>query len=312
MECEYADHCMRILTRSFFPTEACIVIGHVLTLRERGGVRTITEGPLIKACGIGEHRVRRVLGAYARHGLIRKLEPPRGARVALRLTFPRAPPEQRGARCSRRVAFAGLVASVVARRGELLEGREGKLGQRWSMDVRQNMLTLEGKMRRMDQMYASRPACPCSRGGTMVVPDASGGASCFVCGSPIQEAEEGDTAPWDLDVREAMDYALGHRCPSIAYADALRPAFEPPDRLRAPDDDGGSDDGGSDDDDGVWDDDDGNGWDDDGESEAEVHVRGVPKPIHDVTEEDQDLMTREEFHAFWSLAHRPHGDGKTA
>lgn len=41
--------------------------------------------------------------------------------------------------------------------------------------------------------------------------------------------------------------------------------------------------------------------DDGGEDEDMVMVQGVPKPLSEVTEEDQDKMTKEEFDAFCEL-----------
>ena len=64
MACTYADHCMRLLTRSFFPIKACVdaVVPSATSCPcgRRGGVRPITEGPLIKLQGMW---VRRAPGA---------------------------------------------------------------------------------------------------------------------------------------------------------------------------------------------------------------------------------------------------------
>lgn len=33
-----------------------------------------------------------------------------------------------------------------------------------------------------------------------------------------------------------------------------------------------------------------------------ISVNGVPKPFHDVTDEDFDLMTPDEYEAYWAVA----------
>ena len=44
MACVYSDHCMRLLSRKFFSEDACVVIGHILALDGRFGLKNRFRG----------------------------------------------------------------------------------------------------------------------------------------------------------------------------------------------------------------------------------------------------------------------------
>lgn len=301
----YSDHCMRLLSRKFFSGDACVVIGHILALHNRLGLRTVSEDYLAMRCGFNEHRVRRVLGAYERHGLITKLDPPRECRVALRLTFPESL-----IRKSRSRTFTKTNAALTIQQGPLISSRGGKLQQTWSMDTRENMNVLEKKFRKMDTMQrnCSRARLRCDCGNvseeTLTASD-SGEMICFLCGSNVDkdDHEKGYIHLWELDVYEAMEYALCYRYPSLKYTEALNSTLPVPIRFRPEDSDEVQDE-----------------WEDELEDELEdewesvqthgeckneesdfVNVLGVPKAICDITEDDQQNMTDEEYNAFCNI-----------
>jgi hypothetical protein len=299
MACVYSDHCMRLLSRKFFSEDACVVIGHILALHDdRLGVRTISEDYLTRRCGFNEHRVRRVLGAYERHGLITKSDPPRECRVALKLTFPESV-----IRKARYRTFTKTNAALTIQQGQLIASRDGKLKQMWSMDTRENMRILEQKFRKMDTKNRnhSRSTLRCDCGQvseeTMTASE-SGEMVCFLCGSMVNkdDHEEGYIRLWELDVYEAMEYALRYRYPSLKYTEALKSTFPVPPRFQRP----------------VQEsiDSDEDEWEDvpheekeeeDSDEDIFVNVMGVPKAICDITEDDQQNMTDEEYSAFYSI-----------
>ena len=291
MACVYSDHCMRLLSRKFFSEDMCVVIGHILALHgDRLGVRTVSEDYLTRRCGFNEHRVRRVLGAYERHGLITKLDPPRECRVALKLTRYRT--------------FTKTNAALTIQQGQLIASREGKLKQMWSMDTRENMRILEQKFRKMDTKNRnhSRSTLRCDCGQvseeTMTASE-SGEMVCFLCGSMVDkdDHEEGYIRLWELDVYEAMEYALRYRYPSLKYTEALKSTFPVPPRFQQPVQESNN----SDED--EWEDVPHHEEEEEEESDEDifVNVMGVPKAICDITEEDQQNMTDEEYNAFCKI-----------
>lgn len=288
----YSDHCMRLVSRKFFSQDACVVIGHILALRDCDGIRTVSEKYLVEKCAFNEHRVRRVLGAYGRHGLITKLDPPRECKVGLKLALP-------GRTEGRYHTFTKTNAVLTIQQGQLITTRVGKLKQEWSMDTRENMNVLERKFRKMDaiQRNGSRKTFSCECGKVSeetLTMNEFGEMACFFCCSRVEEHSGECIALWELDVYEAMEYALRYRYPSLKYTQALNTTVPVPARFQPVVE---AD---------EWEDE----WEDmqpqaNGEEvESEdvfVNVLGVPRAICDITEEDQQTMTDEEFSAFREL-----------
>ena len=302
MACVYSDHCMRLLSRKFFTEDACVVIGHILAHDYRLGVRTVSEDYLTRKCGFNEHRVRRALGAYERHGLITKSDPPRECRVVLKLTFPESV-----IRKARYRTFTKTNAALTIQQGQLIASREGKLKQMWSMDTRDNMRVLEHKFRKMDtknrNQSRSTLRCDCGQVSEETVTESeSGEMVCFLCGSIVDkdDHEEGYIRLWELDVYEAMEYALRYRYPSLKYTEALKSTFPMPPRFQRPAQEI------IDSDEDEWEDVPPRADEEDsgGEETYEdifVTVMGVPKAVCDITEDDQQNMTDEEYSAFYEL-----------
>tara|TARA_B100001175_G_C19433684_1_gene602460 strand:+ start:339 stop:743 length:405 start_codon:yes stop_codon:yes gene_type:complete len=127
----------------------------------------------------------------------------------------------------------------------------------------------------------------------------SGEMVCFLCGSMVDkdDHEEGCIRLWELDVYEAMEYALCYRYPSLKYTEALKSTFTVPPRFQQPVQES------IDSDEDEWEDVPHHEEEEEEESDEDifVNVMGVPKGICDITEDDQQNMTDEEYSAFYRI-----------
>lgn len=272
----HADRCLRLLVRAFFDDDACVCVGHVLTLDEP---REFCEDWLVARSGLNEHRVRRVLGAWRRHGICASGRPPAHVRVCVSLRLD-GHEDARGRRARRRVFDRARVALSLERTTRHV-ARADRLRQRWSVDASAVVRALEGRFRRIVAMARADEA-EAARVDLFACDDESTAPSA----PPAVDASLVERLVYESDVFRALEVALGWRAP---------PRDPVPAAPRAPLTPATSD--GSDDE-----------WDDvpldDPLDEPTALVRGVPIALSEITALDRDAMTHAEFHAFCDLCER--------
>jgi len=307
MTCAYpeaADHCMRLLTCNFFSQDACIVVEHILALPDKCG-RIFTEYNLTRRCGFNEHRVRRVLGAFCECGLVERLSAPRKCRVLLSLRLR----DHIGTPVVRKgyTPFKKITAVLTTEATELLTTREGKMKQKWKMDTLDNMHVLKRIFQRMQSLHEQENKnmirCSCGKANVdNLIPDASGDCLvCFQCNEPVREQAPMHLDLHDSDCYKAWEIAIGYTYPSMGYLEKKHPNVparycqpaQPPEEEKNPEDDMWEELPSNDD---IWEE--GGSEDDAVEEDWNVFVSGIPKLIYDITEDDQQIMSDEEYTCF--------------